>query len=83
MIYFTKEYDESMEGYDELVALADKFLAHNDGEYVYNEDTGLTLTKMAKNPSVYVLSRDDGGDELITSPIYQAVNYLLTREEEN
>lgn len=83
MIYFTKEYDESMEGYDELVALADKFLAHNDGEYVYNEDTGLTLTKMAKNPSVYVLSRDDGGDELITSSIYQAVNYLLTREEEN
>lgn len=77
MVYFTKKYDENMESYDGLVALADKFLAHNDGKYIYNEDTGLTLTKVAKNPSVYVLSRDDGGDELYTSSIYKAVDYLL------
>ena len=77
MVYFTKKYDENMESYDGLVALTDKFLAHNDGEYIYNEDTGLTLTKVAKNPSVYVLSRDDGGDELYTSSIYKAVDYLL------
>lgn len=83
MVYFTKEYDENMEDYDELVALADKFLAHNNGKYIYNEDTGLTLTKVAKNPSVYVLSHDDGGDELCTFSIYQAVDYLLTREEED
>ena len=82
MVYFTKEYDENIEGYDELVALADKFLAHNDGEYIYNEDTGLTLTKVAKNPSVYVLSHDDGGDEMFTSSIYRAVDYLMTRREE-
>jgi hypothetical protein len=77
MVYFTKKYDENMESYDGLVALADKFLAHNDGEYIYNEDTGLTLTKVAKNPSVYVLSRDDGGDEMFTSSVYKAVDYLL------
>lgn len=82
MVYFTKEYDENMEDYDELVALADKFLAHNDGEYIYNEDTRLTLTKVAKNPSVYVLSHDDGGDEMFTSSIYQAMNYLMTRRED-
>lgn len=82
MVYFTVEYKRDNIYFDELVALADKFLAHNNGEYIYNDETGLTLTKLTKDPSIYVLTHDDGGDELLTSSIYQAMNYLMTRREE-
>ena len=81
MIQFTIEYNRENVYFDELVALADKFLAHNGGEYIYNDETGLTLTKLAKDPSIYVLTHNDGGDELLTSSIYQAMNYLMTRRE--
>lgn len=81
MVYFTVEYKRDNMYFDELVALADKFLAHNSGEYIYNDETGLTLTKLTKGPSIYVLTHDDGGDELLTSSIYQAMNYLMTRKE--
>ena len=82
MIYFTVEYKRDNMYFDELVALADKFLAHINGEYIYNDETGLTLTKLTKDPSIDVLTHDDGGDELLTSSIYQAMNYLMTRREE-
>ena len=52
MIYFTVEYKRDNMYFDELVALADKFLAHNNGEYIYNDETGLTLTKLTKDPSI-------------------------------
>ena len=81
MIYFTMKYERENMYFDELVALADKFLAHNSEEYIYNNETGLTLTKFTKDPSVYVLTHDDGEDEMFTTSIYQAVNYLLTRRE--
>lgn len=81
MIYFTMKYERENMYFDELVALADKFLAHNSKEYIYNNETGLTLTKFTKDPSVYVLTHDDGEDEMFTTSIYQAVNYLLTRRK--
>ena len=81
MIYFTMKYERENMYFDELVALADKFLAHNSEEYIYNNETGLTLTKFTKDPSTYVLTHDDGEDEMFTTSIYQAVNYLLTRRK--
>ena len=82
MIYFTMKYERENMYFDELVVLADKFLAHNSEEYIYNNETGLTLTKFTKDPSVYVLTHDDDGeDEMFTTSIYQAVNYLLTRRK--
>lgn len=81
MIYFTMKYERENMYFDELVALADKFLAHNSEEYIYNNETGLTLTKFTKDPSAYVLTHDDGEDEMFTTSIYQAVNYLLTRRK--
>ena len=38
MVYFTVEYKRDNMYFDELVALADKFLAHNNGEYIYNDE---------------------------------------------
>lgn len=77
MIFFTKQYAYDKEHFDNLVALADKFLMNDPEGTIFNEDTGIEISKFHKDCTKYDVKNEATNERQVVSSIYQAVDLML------